>query len=285
MVCTCVFTLVAAGGYCLFGSSTNANILTNLTPQDLAPIIGSTAGTALSFAIRVGYCTCLCSTFASEPRTWNDASPLLQASHARWARHNLTACAPHLRLHCSAAVVLLAERDFLHFHPAPCSCDPFRAVLNWALRETVTKLLFQRAMLPGPGFYALSCALLLAIYAVAIFVPSGALQLRAGGGGGIQLCMRPSAWPELPQWAYMLANIPQNAAPGRCASAVWTAMSVTGATAATFIAFILPGLLILRVANRTHRLSATSTALASVCVGLGLLMGSVTLLNTFVLHH
>lgn len=33
VVCTAVFTLVAAGGYCLFGSSTNANILINLTPD------------------------------------------------------------------------------------------------------------------------------------------------------------------------------------------------------------------------------------------------------------
>lgn len=61
--------------------------------------------------------------------------------------------------------------------------------------------------------------------------------------------------------------------------AVWTAMSVTGATAATFIAFILPGLLILRVARRTHRLSPASTALALVCVVLGLVMGAATLFN------
>lgn len=62
-------------------------------------------------------------------------------------------------------------------------------------------------------------------------------------------------------------------------------MSVTGATAATFIAFILPGLLILRVAQRTNQLSATSTALAVVCVALGLVMGVVTLVNVFVLQH
>lgn len=59
VVCTAVFTLVAAGGYCLFGSSTQANILNNLTPQRLAPIIGAPAGAALSFAVRLGYCTCL----------------------------------------------------------------------------------------------------------------------------------------------------------------------------------------------------------------------------------
>ncbi|PSC67577.1 hypothetical protein C2E20_8765 [Micractinium conductrix] len=176
VVCTCVFTLVAAGGYCLFGSATQANILNNLTPVGLAPIIGRPAGTALSFAIRLGYCTCLMATFA---------------------------------------------------------------MLNWALRETVTKLLFNnKAMLPGPGFYALSYSLLAIIYGVAVVVPS-----------------------------------------------VWTAMSVTGATAATFVAFILPGALILRVARRTHRLSTRTACLAGVCVGLGVLMGVVTLLNTFVLKH
>lgn len=62
-------------------------------------------------------------------------------------------------------------------------------------------------------------------------------------------------------------------------------MSVTGATAATFVAFILPGALILRVARRTHRLSTRTACLAGVCVGLGVLMGVVTLLNTFVLKH
>lgn len=62
-------------------------------------------------------------------------------------------------------------------------------------------------------------------------------------------------------------------------------MSVTGATAATFVAFILPGALILRVSRRTHGLSATSTALAVVCVGLGFTMAAVTLVNVFVLHR
>lgn len=58
-MCTGVFTLVAAGGYCLFGSSTNANILNNLTPANLAPIVGEVAGQVLSFCVRIGYCTCL----------------------------------------------------------------------------------------------------------------------------------------------------------------------------------------------------------------------------------
>jgi uncharacterized membrane-anchored protein YhcB (DUF1043 family) len=58
-------------------------------------------------------------------------------------------------------------------------------------------------------------------------------------------------------------------------------MSVTGATAATFIAFILPGFLILRVSTRTHHLSTLSWSLAVVCIVLGFTMGFVTLLNTF----
>lgn len=171
MVCTFVFTLVAGGGYLLFGSSTQANILNNLAPSSLSPIVGTTVASALSFSIRLGYCISLTATFA---------------------------------------------------------------MLNWALRETVTKLIFKTPMLPGPGFYAVSYSLLVLIYLVAILVPS-----------------------------------------------VWTAMSVTGATAATFIAFILPGFLILRVSTRTHHLSTLSWSLAVVCIVLGFTMGFVTLLNTF----
>lgn len=37
----------------------------------------------------------------------------------------------------------------------------------------MSKLLFGKPMLPGPGFYALSYALLAIIYLVAILVPSG----------------------------------------------------------------------------------------------------------------
>ena len=58
------------------------------------------------------------------------------------------------------------------------------AMLNWALRETVTKLLFSQAMLPGPGFYAVSYSLLAFVYLVAILVPSGE---AVGGGGSRQL--------------------------------------------------------------------------------------------------
>ena len=71
--------------------------------------------------------------------------------------------------------------------------------------------------------------------------------------------------------------------PAHPAAAVWTAMSVTGATAAVYLAFILPGLLTLRVGARVGRLSATSRALSVVCIVLGAGMGVVTLLNTFVL--
>ena len=64
-----------------------------------------------------------------------------------------------------------------HTLPRPTSNAPAQAtfaMLNWALRETVTKLLFNnKAMLPGPGFYALSYSLLAIIYGVAVVVPSG----------------------------------------------------------------------------------------------------------------
>jgi hypothetical protein len=58
-------------------------------------------------------------------------------------------------------------------------------MLNWALRETVTKLLFRQAMLPGPGFYAVSYSLLAIVYLVAILVPSG--EAVGGWGGNRQL--------------------------------------------------------------------------------------------------
>ena len=59
IVCTLVFTLVAGGGYILFGSSTQANILNNLTPDSLAPVVGQAMGSVLSFANRLGYCISL----------------------------------------------------------------------------------------------------------------------------------------------------------------------------------------------------------------------------------
>jgi hypothetical protein len=58
-ICTAVFTLVAIGGYTLFGSGTKDNVLNNLTPEGVAPLVGRPAATALCFAIRLGYCLCL----------------------------------------------------------------------------------------------------------------------------------------------------------------------------------------------------------------------------------
>jgi hypothetical protein len=106
------------------------------------------------------------------------------------------------------------------------------AMLNWALRETVSKELFGVEMLPGPGFFGVSYAILAAVYAVSIMFPS-----------------------------------------------VWTAMSLTGATAAVFVAYILPGALILRVERR----SGATRALGALCIALGALMGVVGVANTLVL--
>ena len=106
------------------------------------------------------------------------------------------------------------------------------AMLNWALRETVTKAIFNVEMLPGPGFLTISYTILAIQYATSILFPS-----------------------------------------------VWTAMSLTGATAAVFVAYILPGALIARVEGA----STTSKVLGWTCVGLGILMGFVGVLNTLVL--
>lgn len=107
-------------------------------------------------------------------------------------------------------------------------------MLNWALRETLTKAAFGVEMLPGPGFYPLSFSILAVEYVVSILFPS-----------------------------------------------VWTAMSLTGATAAVFLAYILPGALILRV----DRHGWVNRILGAVCVVLGILMGVVGVLNTLVFSH
>ena len=62
---------------------------------------------------------------------------------------------------------------------------------------------------------------------------------------------------------------------------VWTAMSLTGATAAVFVAYILPGALIVKVGGQ----GAWDRSLGAVCVGLGLLMGAVGVLNTLFLSR
>jgi hypothetical protein len=58
---------------------------------------------------------------------------------------------------------------------------------------------------------------------------------------------------------------------------VWFAMSLTGATAAVFVAFILPGALSLRLGGSLWR-----SALAAGCIAIGLSMSAAALLNTLV---
>ena len=168
VLCTAIFALVAASGYVLFGSATNANILTNLTPAAVAAYVGAPAAAALCFGIRLGYCACLMATFT---------------------------------------------------------------MLNWALRETVATLATGAPVLAGRSFHAVSYAILAAVYAASILFPS-----------------------------------------------VWTAMSLTGATAAVLLAYILPGLLIIK----TQRDRPAAVAGAALCIVLGLVMGVVGVLNTLV---
>ncbi|GAB4822493.1 hypothetical protein N2152v2_009539 [Parachlorella kessleri] len=167
-LCSTLFTLVAAGGYMLFGSDTQENILNNFVPGTLAHLVGPVPANILSFAIRLGYCICLMATFA---------------------------------------------------------------LLNWALRETVAQLAFGRTHLSTAGFLLTSYVLLLVLYLVSILVPS-----------------------------------------------VWTALSLTGATAAVLVAFILPGALILK----TERRRPLYRALAWVCVLLGVAMGVVGVANVLI---
>lgn len=166
LLCTAVFTLVAGGGYVLFGSHTDANILNNLTPEGLQAFVPHTLALLISFGIRAGYCMCLMATFA---------------------------------------------------------------MLNWALRETVSTSLFGVEELRGAAFNLLSYAILAILYAVSIAFPS-----------------------------------------------VWTAMSLTGSTAAVLIAFILPGAVAASVAPRW----SPSYLGGVLCVALGALMGAVGVANT-----
>lgn len=165
-VCTCVFTLVAAGGYMLFGPDTQANILNNLTPEGLGQFVPLCVASVLSVGVRLGYCLCLMATFA---------------------------------------------------------------MLNWALRQTLSRMVLGVDMPQGAAFYGLSYGILAVLYAVSIAFPS-----------------------------------------------VWGAMSLTGATAAVMVAFILPGALVLRL----QRDSKVERALGGLCVGLGILMGVVGVSNT-----
>lgn len=59
---------------------------------------------------------------------------------------------------------------------------------------------------------------------------------------------------------------------------VWAAMSLTGSTAAVLIAFILPGALAVHFARPEERLARI---LGKTCIGLGILIGVVGVLNTF----
>jgi solute carrier family 38 (sodium-coupled neutral amino acid transporter), member 11 len=59
---------------------------------------------------------------------------------------------------------------------------------------------------------------------------------------------------------------------------VWTAMTLTGATAAVFVAYILPGALILKVERKGVR----NRVLGAVCVGMGCLISVIGVLNTLV---
>lgn len=52
----------------VFGSHTDANILNNLSPENISPLLGAPVASVLCFAIRAGYCVSLISTFGERSR-------------------------------------------------------------------------------------------------------------------------------------------------------------------------------------------------------------------------
>eukprot|EP00889_Picochlorum_renovo_P004354 jgi/Picre1/31384/NNA_006736.t1 len=106
------------------------------------------------------------------------------------------------------------------------------AMLNWALRETLTNLIFGVRMLQGNGFLWKSYAIVFVEYLVSILFPN-----------------------------------------------VWKAMSLTGATAAVYVSYILPGALILSV----HGSGMKDNILGGVCVVLGVIMSVVGVVKTLFL--
>lgn len=105
-------------------------------------------------------------------------------------------------------------------------------MLNWVLRETLTKLAFGVRRLEGRSFLYKSYAILFAEYVVSIMFPN-----------------------------------------------IWVAMSLTGATAAVFVAYILPGALILKVGGQ----GPVDKILGATCIILGTVMGVVGVVNTLFL--
>lgn len=113
-----------------------------------------------------------------------------------------------------------------------CPLQSTFAMLNWALRETVTKLIFHVRMLEGSGFLYMSYAILFFEYFISILFPN-----------------------------------------------IWVAMSLTGATAAVYVAYILPGALILNVGGDGLK----DRVFGAICVVLGVLMGVIGVANTLFL--
>jgi len=59
LICTALFSSLAAAGVFLFGTATEANILLNLRPEVVQEYIGEVPATLLCFCIRLAYCLCL----------------------------------------------------------------------------------------------------------------------------------------------------------------------------------------------------------------------------------
>ena len=66
--------------------------------------------------------------------------------------------------------------------PYPPPTQPAPAMLNWALRETVSNMVFKVPAPTGAAFYGLSWSLLAVVYGVGIYVPNVWFAMSLTGG-------------------------------------------------------------------------------------------------------
>ncbi|KAK9815771.1 hypothetical protein WJX72_009225 [[Myrmecia] bisecta] len=106
-VCTVAYLLIAIGGYIVFGSSTDGDVLRNITPENLTPLIGRTPAEVFCTAVRLAYCICLSAAFALVNWALREtlASLILREEHLAGVGFYALTCATLGVLYATAVVV------------------------------------------------------------------------------------------------------------------------------------------------------------------------------------